>query len=87
MCLSVPAKVISIKDNIAEVSVGGSVLKASLDLVEDVEVGDYILLHTGFALQKIDEKEARETLKVFEEFEALNEALDREEKNTGKRIT
>jgi len=40
-----------------------------------------------FRPPKIDEKEARETLKVFEEFEALNEALDREEKNTGKRIT
>jgi hydrogenase expression/formation protein HypC len=87
MCLSVPARVISIEGNNAKVSVGGSILNASLDLVEDVKPGDYILLHTGFALQKIDEEEAQETLKIFEDFEALNEALDEEEQETGKRIT
>jgi len=87
MCLSVPARVISIEGNNAKVSVGGSILNASLDLVEDVKPGDYILLHTGFALQKIDEEEAQETLKIFEDFEALNEALDEEELETGRRIT
>ncbi len=54
MCLSVPAKVISIKNDTAEVSAGGIILNANLSLVEDVKTGDYILLHTGFALQKID---------------------------------
>ena len=87
MCLSVPAQVISIEGEIAKVSVGGTTLDANLSLVEDIKTGDYILLHTGFALQKIDEKEAQETLKIFEEFGELNEALDREEEETGVRVT
>lgn len=87
MCLSVPAKVMKIEGENAEVSVGGTIMQANLSLVDDVGVGDYILLHTGFALQKIDEEEAMETLKTFEEFSELNEALDEEEKETGRRIT
>ncbi len=87
MCLSVPAKVISIEGDIAKASVGGTIMNANLNLVEDIKVGDYILLHTGFALQKIDEEEALETLKVFKEFGELNNELDREEEETGQRIT
>ncbi len=86
MCLSVPAQVISIEGEIAKVSVGGTILDANLSLVENTKIGDYILLHTGFALQIIDEKEAQETLKIFEEFSELNEALDREEEETGERV-
>lgn len=86
MCLSIPAKVESIKDEMAVVSVGGTTYDASLQMVDDVEVGDYILLHTGFAIQKISEEEAIETLKVYDEFEEFNKKLDEEEKETGKRI-
>jgi hydrogenase expression/formation protein HypC len=86
MCLSVPARVMKIEGENAEVSVGGTLMNANLSMVDDVHVGDYILLHTGFALQKIDEEEARETLKTFEEFSDLNEALDQEENETGERI-
>ena len=86
MCLSVPAQVISIEGDNAKVSVGGTIMNANLGLVEDVKVDDYILLHTGFALQKIDAEEAAETLKIFEEFSELNEQLDQEEKETGDRI-
>jgi hydrogenase expression/formation protein HypC len=67
MCLSIPAKVLSIEGNLAEVSIGGSTTKASLQLVEDVKVGDYVLLHTGFAIEKIDEKEAAETMRLIKE--------------------
>jgi len=87
MCLSVPAQVVSIEGELAKVSVGGTIMNANLNLVEDIKIGDYILLHTGFALQKIDEEEALETLKIFEEFGELNEELDREEEETGKIIT
>lgn len=74
MCLSIPAKVVEINDNIANVSVGGTIFKAGLQLVEDVKIGDYVLLHTGFAIQKISEKEALETLKLLTEIEdAMNE--------------
>lgn len=86
MCLSVPAQVMKIDGENAEVSVGGTIMNANLSMVDDVDVGDYILLHTGFALQKIDEEEAIETLKTFDEFDELNKTLDEEEKKTGKRI-
>ena len=67
MCLSIPARIISIKENMADVSVGGAVFKAGLHMIEDVKVGDYILLHAGFAIQKISEKEALETLQIINE--------------------
>jgi hydrogenase expression/formation protein HypC len=75
MCLSIPAKVLSVDGDQAVVSVGGTNYEASLQLLDDVQVGDYILLHTGFAIQKISEEEAIETLKVFEEFEDLNDQI------------
>lgn len=86
MCLSIPAKVEKIEGDMAVVSVGGTEYNASLQMVDDVNIGDYILLHTGFALQKISEKEALETLKVFEEFEDLNKQMDKEEKESGERL-
>ncbi len=70
----------------AKVSVGGAEYETSLQMVEDVKPGDYILMHTGFAIQKISEEEAIESLKTFEEFRELNENLDEEEKQTGERI-
>jgi hydrogenase expression/formation protein HypC len=87
MCLSIPAKVETIEDDMAVVSVGGTKYKASLQMLDDVNIGDYILLHTGFAIQKLTPEEAEESLKVFEEFEELNKKLDEEEKETGERIT
>jgi len=74
MCLSIPAKIVSIDGTMAEVSAGGAVFKAGLHMIENAEVGDYILLHAGFAIQKISEKEAAETIKLFEEINnSLNE--------------
>ncbi len=86
MCLSIPAKVLEINGEVAKVTLGGTEYDASLQLVEDVKIGDYVLIHTGFAIQKLSEKEAQETLKLFDEFEELNKQLDEEEKKTGKRI-
>ena len=86
MCLSIPAKVESIDGDMALVSVGGSKYNASLQMLDDVEVGDFILLHTGFAIQKISKEDAEETLKIFEEFDELNKELDKKEKETGERI-
>jgi hydrogenase expression/formation protein HypC len=67
MCLSIPAKIITIEGDIANVSAGGTLFKAGLQMIEDAKVGDYILLHAGFAIQKINEKEALETLQLFED--------------------
>jgi len=71
---------------LARVSVGGTEYEASIQMLEDVNIGDYILLHTGFAIQKISAEDAAETLKLFEEFEELNVRLDEEEKKSGNRI-
>ena len=69
-------------------AVGGETTTASLQMIshEAVKAGDYVLLHTGFALQKISPEEAEATLKLFEEFEAFNVQLDQEEQQTGSRI-
>jgi hydrogenase expression/formation protein HypC len=67
MCLSVPALVVSIDGQMADVSVGGAIFKAGLHMVENVKEGDYILLHAGFAIQKISEEEALETLNLLNE--------------------
>jgi hydrogenase expression/formation protein HypC len=73
MCLSVPAKILSIDGMTAKASVGGAIVNASLHLVDDAEVGDYILIHTGFALQKISEEEAIETIRLIKDLQ--NETL------------
>ncbi len=86
MCLSIPAKVEQIDGEMAVVSVGGTKYNASLQMLDDVKIGDYILLHTGFAIQKMNEDEALESLKIFEEFEELNVKLDEEERERGERI-
>ena len=68
MCLSVPARVLEVHDpHWATVDVGGTSKRISIDLVEDVRAGDYVLLHVGFALQKIDEAEAQSLLALFDE--------------------
>lgn len=67
MCLSIPGKIIKIDKDFAEVSVGGTIVKIGMQMVENVKEGDYVLVHAGFALQKIDEKEALETLQLFRE--------------------
>jgi hydrogenase expression/formation protein HypC len=74
MCLSIPARIVTIDGTTAEVSAGGTIFKAGLHLIENAVVGDYILLHAGFAIQKISEEEAAVTLKLFEEINnSLNE--------------
>jgi len=69
MCLSLPAQVIFIEGDMAQVSVGGVVFRAGLQMVEGVKVGDYVLLHAGFAIEKIKEEEALETLRLLKEME------------------
>ena len=67
MCLAIPARVKSIEGVEAEVEIGGVSRKASIILTPEAKVGDYVLLHTGYAINVIDEEEAQETLKIFEE--------------------
>lgn len=67
MCLSIPAKIIEIKDDTATVEIGGNHYSAGLQMLDDVNPGDYVLLHAGFAIQKISDQEARETLELLRE--------------------
>jgi hydrogenase expression/formation protein HypC len=69
MCLSIPSKIVEIdEDNIAVVETMGVRRKVSLDLMADeVSLGDYVLIHIGFVMGKIDEEDALESLKVYEE--------------------
>ena len=69
MCLGIPGRVVEIDKNVAQVDVGGFLRNISLDLCPDVSVGEYVLIHTGFAIQKVDEKEAKETLDLLEKLE------------------
>ncbi|HGJ65496.1 TPA: HypC/HybG/HupF family hydrogenase formation chaperone [bacterium] len=66
MCLAVPAKIISIENDMAQVKICGVKKKASIQLVPEARVGDYILLHAGFAIEVLKEKEALETLEILE---------------------
>jgi hydrogenase expression/formation protein HypC len=68
MCLAVPAKVVEIVDEenqIAKVEIGGVRRNISVALLDDVRVGDWVLVHVGFAIQKVDEEEAMQTLTLL----------------------
>ncbi|MCS7264589.1 MAG: HypC/HybG/HupF family hydrogenase formation chaperone [Armatimonadetes bacterium] len=68
MCLAVPAQVVEIVDQdnqIAKVDIGGVKRNISVALVDDVKVGDWVLVHVGFAIQKVDEEEAERTLEFL----------------------
>lgn len=73
MCLAVPVQVISIKDSEAEVEIGGVRRQVSIMLTPEARVGDYVLLHTGYAINVIDEAEAQETLKILTEMINLSD--------------
>jgi len=75
MCPAIPARVIAVEDGIAVVGLGEVIRRASLMLVPETKVGDYVLLHAGFAVQRLDEKEAQETLRLFAEMAAAEEVL------------
>ncbi|MGL2773272.1 HypC/HybG/HupF family hydrogenase formation chaperone [Helicobacter pylori] len=75
MCLAIPSKVIAINNNVAILETLGVQREASLDLMgESVKVGDYVLLHIGYVMSKIDEKEALESIELYQEMIAkMNE--------------
>ncbi|MFW6369835.1 MAG: HypC/HybG/HupF family hydrogenase formation chaperone [Bacteroidota bacterium] len=67
MCLSIPGKILSIEGDKAFVSIQGNKVEVSLQLLDDVKVGDYVLVHVGFALEKICDEEAQEMLAVLKD--------------------
>lgn len=73
MCLAVPGKIISFKQNIAQVDFNGTKREISIDLVPEAKKNDFVLVHAGFAISVLSAKEAKETLSIFSELYAMKE--------------
>lgn len=71
MCLAIPSKVVSIENEMAVIDVDGVTRTASLLMVPDAVVGDYVIVHAGFAIHKLDEKTALESLDLLREAAAM----------------
>ena len=71
MCLAIPAKILSIDGDLALVELGGITRKASLALTPEARVGDYVIVHTGYAISIMDEEAAQETLGFLEEMSEI----------------
>ncbi len=67
MCLAIPSRVVKIENNIGTIEIDGVTREASLLLLEDVKVGDYVIVHAGFAIHKIDEETALQSLAFLRE--------------------
>ncbi|MGN0941428.1 MAG: HypC/HybG/HupF family hydrogenase formation chaperone [Selenomonadaceae bacterium] len=92
MCLAVPAKVITINDELATVEVRGVTREASLMLLPEAKVGDYVLVHAGFAMQIVTENDVRETNELWAEMNGAErtvgdiEALNEDERRTIEKL-
>jgi hydrogenase expression/formation protein HypC len=82
MCLAIPGKVLSVEEGlsrIARIQFGGITRVANLDFVPEAGIGDYVLVHVGFAISKIDEEEAQKTLEALQSLANLQDELGPEE--------
>ena len=73
MCLAIPALIKLIDGSEAEAEIGGITRRISLQLTPEAKVGDYVLLHTGYAISILDQDEARETLRLLSEIATISE--------------
>ena len=73
MCLAVPMKLIKVNGDTGVVELGGSEIEVNLQLLEDVKVDDYIIVHAGFAIQKLDQEDAEETLAILREIAEVSQ--------------
>jgi hydrogenase expression/formation protein HypC len=82
MCLAIPGKVVSIEEanglRCARIQFGGIVRQASLDFVPEAQVGDYVMVHVGYAISRVDAAEAERTYQLLEEMGALEAELPEE---------
>jgi hydrogenase expression/formation protein HypC len=87
MCLAIPGKVLeidaSVQPAMGTVSFGGIQKRVCLEWIPDVNVGDYVIVHVGFAISKMNEEEAEETLKLIEQMEGGLEELDEDKSDEG----
>ena len=71
MCVAVPMQIKKIDGDKGVVDIGGVEREVGLQLIKDAKVGDYVIVHAGFAIQRLDEEIAKETLALFDEMEKL----------------
>ncbi|WP_372677066.1 HypC/HybG/HupF family hydrogenase formation chaperone [Desulfosarcina sp.] len=76
MCLAIPSKITHIENEMATIDVDGVRRSASLMLLEDSAVGDYVIVHAGFAIKKLDEESAMETIRLLKEAAAFVDNLE-----------
>ena len=83
MCIAAPAQIVEInrEENYLFADFGGARQQAKMDLLPDVEIGDYVLIHAGYAIEKLSEEAAKESLEAWEE---LLEVLEEEDKEMEK---
>lgn len=79
MCLAIPGKIVEMVDEenrIAKVEIGGVRRGVNVGMLDDIRVGDYVLVHVGFAMSKVDEQQAEETLRLLQELGSYQEELE-----------
>lgn len=79
MCLAIPGKIVEMVDaenQIAKVDVGGVRRNVNIGMLDNISVGDYVLIHVGFAMSKVDEKEAEETLRLLQDLGSYEEEMN-----------
>ncbi len=79
MCLAIPGKIVEITDaenSIAKIEIGGVRRGVNIGMLDDLKIGDYVLVHVGFAMSKVDEQEAEETLRLLQELGAYQEEFE-----------
>lgn len=81
MCLAIPMKVKTINGSEAVAEVGGVEYRANLTILPDVNVGDYIIVHAGFAIEKLDEAAALETLQIWQDIADFNQGKQQRKRN------
>lgn len=75
MCVAVPGKVISIDKGLGKVDFLGAIREISVELIEEVSIGDYIIAHAGYAVERIKDEDAVETIKLFEELKEIGQTF------------
>ena len=87
MCLAIPGKIVEFHDNqgvrMAKVDFGGITREACLEYLPDAQLGDYVLVHVGFAISKVDEEEAARTYRYLEEMDSSRSGLRRHRHRAG----
>ncbi|NLT74635.1 MAG: HypC/HybG/HupF family hydrogenase formation chaperone [Chloroflexi bacterium] len=81
MCLAIPVRIMEIQEQMARVELDGVERLVSLALTPEAQLGDYVLIHTGYAISVLDEAEAMETLQLFDELEQASREVEEEERS------